>query len=141
VGITDGKQPGDSVPFWQRTCAENRTHACERLLGVETTYCGDHSAWACNELGTHYREGKIVARDAERALKFFSTACELRFAAACANLLEPSSVVHADPHELDLRLLLRERGENLLTFSQVELRARACNHDWTFACKALRSLR
>ena len=44
--------------------------------------------WACNELGTHYAQGRIVNGDPERALAYFSRACELRFQAGCVNLLD-----------------------------------------------------
>jgi len=37
---------------------------------------------------------------------------------------------------LDLRLLLREGGLNLMNESLDDLYARACNHDWIFACAA-----
>jgi hypothetical protein len=134
VGATDGTHRGDTVPFWEQACAEGRPGACERLLRIESTYCGDNSGWACNELGRHYQEGKIAAADSSRALGHFSRACELRFQAGCVNLLHPESPIRADPHVLDLRLLLREGGPNLMQMSEPELFARACGHRWTFAC-------
>jgi hypothetical protein len=135
AGKTDGQHIGDSVPFWQQACAEGRANACKRLVLLETTYCGDNSAWACNELGTHYREGKLVPADAQRAQVNFAKACELRFQAGCMNLLDPGQLRHEDPHELDLRLLLREGGQNLMQMSGADLYARACDHGWTFACE------
>jgi hypothetical protein len=134
-GKTDGKHTGDSVPFWQQACVEGRTNACKRLLQLETTYCGDNSAWACNELGAHYREGKRVALNAERARVHFAKACELRLQAACTNMLHVDQVRREQPRELDLRLLLREGGQNLMQMSGPELYARACVHGWTFACE------
>ncbi len=134
MGNTDGKHTGDSLPFWQQACRENRSNACTRLLKLEATYCGDNSAWACNELGTHYREGKIASADSERALGLFSKACELRFQAGCINLLHRGSSIHADPSVLDLRLLLREGGQNLMKMSEPDLYARACAHGFAFAC-------
>ena len=65
---------------------------------------------------------------------FFAQACELKFKAACANLLDNSLGLRDAPHELDLRLLLREGGLNLMNESVDDLYARACNHDWAFAC-------
>ena len=50
LGKTDGKHTGDSLPFWQQACADGLPNACERLVQLETTYCIDNSAWACNEL-------------------------------------------------------------------------------------------
>ena len=43
-------------------------------------------------------------------------------------------MVQADPRALDLRLLLREGGLNLMNMSEPDLYARACRHGWAFAC-------
>ena len=134
-GATDGRHRGDSVPFWEQACADGRPQACARLVRIETNYCGDNAGWACNELGVHHREGTVVAADPERALEYFARACELRFQAGCVNLLDPASTVRADPRALDLRLLLREAGPNLLDMPEPALYARACDHGWTFACR------
>jgi hypothetical protein len=75
-----------------------------------------------------------VAADAERALTYFSQACETRFQAGCVNLLAPGSFSQEDPRILDLKLLLREGGRNLLEMSEPDLYARACDHGWDFAC-------
>ena len=48
----------------------------------------DNAGWACNELGRHYVEGRLVAADAERAAGYFARACEARFQAGCVNLLD-----------------------------------------------------
>jgi hypothetical protein len=135
VGATDGMHRGDTLPFWQEACRDNRRQACQRLIQLETNYCGDNAGWACNELGKHYKQGTIVAADAERALTYFSKGCELRFQPGCLNLLDPETVVEARPRALDLRLLLREAGLNLIDMPEPELYARACAHGWTFACE------
>lgn len=134
AGHTDSRHTGDSVPFWQQACAESRLNACGRLLQLQATYCGDNSAWACNELGAHYREGRLVEADAELALAYFSRACELKSMAACQNLLRGDALLRSPPGDLDLRLLLREGGANLLEAHPAELRRRACEHGWAFAC-------
>ena len=135
MGKTDGMHPGDSLPFWEQACAEDRPTACNRLIQLEASYCGDNSAWACNELGGHYRQGEIVNSDADLALGYFSRACELRFQPACVNLLDPGSFSRMNPRALDLRLLLREGGQNLMEMTEPELYERACvQHDWDFAC-------
>lgn len=139
TGRTDGRHTGDSVPFWEVACEEGRRNACERLLRIEASYCGDNSAWACNELGIHHTEGVITAADAELGRRYFERACELRFQAACMNLLEGGRVTRADPRPLDLRLLLREGGLNLLDMPEPDLLSRACDHDWAFACRRLAS--
>lgn len=137
AGKTDGRHTGDSVPFWQQACAQDRPNACRRLLQLQATYCADNSAWACNELGIHYREGRLVAANAELAAANFSKACELRLQAGCSNLLYADEARHDDPHELDLRLLLREGGLNLMQMPLPALYARACDHGWAFACKRM----
>ncbi len=134
LGKMDGRHTGDSVPFWEQACAEGRNNSCARMEQLYATYCNDNSAWACNELGALYREGQYVAANEDLALGYFSEACELKFQAGCVNLLDDSSVARSDPKELDLRLMLREGGLNLLELPSNELYARACEHDWEFAC-------
>jgi TPR repeat protein len=141
TGRTDGRHKGDSLPFWQQACEEGRRNACDRLIQLESSYCGDNSGWACNELGGHFVEGRITAVDAELATAYFSRACEVRFQAGCVNVLDPEGPSRADPRVIDLRLLLREGGQNLMEMSEPDLYARACDHGWTFACGAgVRSL-
>lgn len=135
VGATDGRHRGDAVPFWMLACDEGRRHACDRLVQIERSYCSDNAGWACNELGGHYAEGRIVTPDAGRALAYFSQACELRFQAACFNLIEAGTITRANPRALDLRLLLREGGRNLLDMPEPALLLRACDHGWMFACE------
>ena len=131
---TDGRHTGDGVPFWEASCEQERRNACARLLQIEGTYCGDNSAWACNELGAHHSEGRITDADSDVAFRYFARACELRFQAACLNLLEPGTVARGAPKALDLRLLLREGGLNLMQMPERDLYARACEHGWSFAC-------
>ena len=135
LGATDGRHRGDSLPFWEQACADNRSHACQRLLRIEASYCGDNAGWACNEIGRHYVEGRVVPADLDRALGYFSRACETRFQAGCVNLLDPDTVSRAHPRALDLRLLVREGGPNLIDMSEPDLYERACRHGWSFACE------
>ena len=136
LGKTDGQHTGDSLPFWQQACAESLPSACDRLLQLESTYCSDNAAWACNELGIKYRSGEIVEADRYIAATHFRRSCELKFKAACLNLLDPDLVLRDDPHELDLRLLLREGGRNLMNEPLENLYAKACSHRWDFACES-----
>jgi len=137
LGKTDGRHTGDSIPFWQQACADGLSNSCARLLQLESTYCGDNSAWACNELGVHYLEGRLVEADQELAMGYFSRACELKLQAGCLNLLDPGALVHEAPRELDLRLMLRQGGLNLMEMPASRLYDRACEHGWTFACDSL----
>jgi hypothetical protein len=135
AGATDGMHRGDALPFWEQACAEGRPRACERLLTIETAYCADNAGWACNEVGRHYVEGRIVPADPDRALVYFSRACDARFQAGCVNLLDPAHPARANPRVFDLRLLVREGGLNLLDMPEPELMSRACRHGWSFACE------
>jgi hypothetical protein len=135
LGATDGMHRGDALPFWQQACAGNRPQACDRLLRLEASYCTDNAGWACNELGRHYAEGRLIATDIDRAFSYFSRACEARFQAGCVNLLDPTEPLGANPRAFDLRLLVREGGPNLMTLPETELYARACRHGWSFACE------
>jgi TPR repeat protein len=134
AGATDGMHRGDALPFWEAACSAGKPRACERLIMIESAYCTDNAGWACNEVGRHYVEGRIVARDIDRALPFFSRACEARFQPGCVNLLDPETPARAHPRALDLRLLVREGGPNLLEVPEPELYRRACRHGWSFAC-------
>ncbi|MEX2584302.1 MAG: hypothetical protein WD766_13620 [Gemmatimonadota bacterium] len=138
LGRTDGRHVGDSLPFWQQACEEGRPNACTRLVQLETTYCTDNSGWACNELGAHVAAGIGTPADPELAMTYFSKACELRFQAGCLNVLDPSNAIRSNPRILDFRLLLREGGQNLLDTPEPEIYARACDHDWQFACDVAR---
>jgi hypothetical protein len=135
TGSADGMHKGDALPFWEQACADGKPKACERLMRIEASYCGDNAGWACNELGRHHMEGRLVPRDHERAIAYFSRACEGRFQAGCVNLLDASTLSRANPRPIDLRLLLREGGPNLLEMPEPELYQRACRHGWSFACE------
>ena len=154
LGRTDGRHTGDSLPFWERACAAGLggygpPDACARLRVLQAAYCRDNSAWACNELGLHYRRGDTAPADSgapeqreapqqrDLAEAYFGRACELRFSAGCLNLLDETGLHAAPPKPLDLRLLLREGGRNLMDIDEAALYARACEHGWTlpaFAC-------
>ncbi len=134
-GGTDGMHRGDALPFWQQACEEDRPQACDRLLNIEASYCADNAGWACNELGRHYLEGGLVAANQDRAFAYFARACEGRYQPGCLNLLDADEPLATQPRLLDLRLLLREGGPNLLEMSEPDVYARACRHGWGFACE------
>jgi len=135
TGSADGMHRGDSLPFWEQACAEGRPQGCQRLMRIEASYCGDNAGWACNELGLHYLQGKIAPQDLDRAFSYFARACEGRFQAGCVNMLDASTPARVNPRPLDLRLLLREGGPNLLEMPEPQLYQRACRHGWSFACE------
>jgi hypothetical protein len=141
AGRTDGMHRGDALPFWQQACAEGRPQACERLIRITSSYCVDNSGWACNEIGYHTMQGSLVPVDRDRALVFFSRSCEAQFRTGCVNLLDPEGPLRANPRTLDLRLLLREGGPNLVDMPEPDLYARACRHGWQFACERMSASR
>ena len=117
----------------RREPAAARASGC---CGIETSYCNDNAGWACNELGRHYVEGRLVPADPDRALAYFSRACEARFQAGLREPARPGRTSWPPIRgALDLRLLLREGGPNLLDMPEPELYARACRHGWGFACE------
>ena len=116
-------------------------NACRRLLQLETTYCGDNSGWACNELGAPLRGRDDRAADRRSRAGYFSRACELRFQAGVREPARSGDGQQAPPRVFDLRLLLREGGLNLLDMPEPDLYARACEHGWTFACEQDAALR
>ena len=134
TGRTDGQHTGDALPFWERACFEDLRNACDRLIQLEASYCGDNAAWACNELGLHYRKGTIVEPNSEVAGLYLARACELRYQSGCMNLLKPAGEIRTEPRLLDLRLMLREGGQNLMEMERADLLERACAHNWSFAC-------
>ncbi|MBP7778484.1 MAG: hypothetical protein KA371_15305 [Acidobacteria bacterium] len=134
AGRTDGMHRGDALPFWIEACRADRPQACRHLLSIEDSYCADNAGWACNDLGRHYLEGRLVAPDPDRAQAYFARACEGRFQAGCVNLLDATTPATANPRALDLRLLTREGGLNLVDLPEPALYERACRHGWAFAC-------
>lgn len=141
MGRTDGMHRGDALPFWEQACAENRPQACDRLVRIKASYCVDNSGWACNEIGYLTARGQLVPADPDRALLYFSRACEAQFKTGCVNLLNSEEPLRANPRTLDLRLLLREGGPNLLDMPEPQLYARACRHGWDFACERVSASR
>ena len=83
----------------------------------------------------------MVTANPSLAQDFFARSCELKFQAGCVNLLQSANLVHEAPRELDLRLMLREGGLNLMEMPSEQLYARACDHGWQFACQRTMALR
>lgn len=137
LGKTDARHTGDSYPFWVQSCEEGKATACDRLILLETTYCNDGSGWACNELAANFATGRYVDQDSQQALNYFARACELKYQAGCVNLLDPTTISQTEPRVFDLRLLLREGGQNLLEAPEDDLIRRACDHGWAFACRSI----
>ncbi len=102
AGAADGMHRGDSLPFWEQACGEQRPQACERLLRIEASYCGDNAGWACNELGRHHVEGRIVGAGPRSRLRVFRA--RLR-GPLPGRLRQPARCVDAEPR--------RRRGRSI----------------------------
>ena len=99
-----------------------------------------HVGEAADVHAVHLADGRLGA-DTERAQAYFSRACEARFQPGCLNLLDDADLTAAVPRVLDLRLLLREGGPNLMDMGEPALYARACRHGWRFACEKVSASR
>ncbi|MBL8730231.1 MAG: hypothetical protein JNM25_17565 [Planctomycetes bacterium] len=92
-GYVGGRHhPGDSIPFWKRALAEGRPEAGRKLVMVAGSQAvAGGSAEALNELGILSIEGKVVAADANKALKsaadWFAQAAARGSVHASANIL------------------------------------------------------
>jgi hypothetical protein len=140
-GVGDD-HPGRHLPFWQRACEADARHACENLAPILNAHCRDGSGWACNEIGALRRRGKVPS--AERAAGDFARACELGFAAGCANttLIDqgPAASARVAPPELkDYPIILRTGKAPAGGTGPVELLTRACDHGFSNACSELQS--
>ena len=132
---------GDSLPFWEQACAEGRPRACQRLVRIEACVLWRQCGLGLQRAGPALSGRKNRATpDPDRAFAYFARACEGRFQAGCVNMLDASTPSRVDPRPLDLRLLLREGGPNLLEMPEPELYARACRHGWAFACQKRRRI-
>lgn len=134
--------PGHNLRFWQRACDQNKHDACRVETSVLTRYCGDGSAWSCNELGVlrFQRRGGSPgeAKDA------FNQACQLGFATGCSNATRVGRAEGAPksgaPTLFDFALVLREGKGPLPDQTPAELATRACNQDWPVGCHYLGEL-
>ena len=144
TGHADDAHPGKRVPFWQQACAEGRVNACRNLVTVEDAYCTSGSAWACSELGANLLEGKVVARDTDRAARLIAFACQSGRAEACTNSMfaiggmagaAGFELLRGDPAAEDYKILLRGGKAPFAPMSQEELFGMACQQGWETACQ------
>ena len=135
TGAADGMHKGDSLPFWEQACAEGKPRACERLLRIEASYCGDNAGWACNELGRHHLEGRIVERDPERAIAYFSRACEGRFQAGCVNLLDASTISRSQSASARSAVAVARGRSQPARDARAGVVSARLPHGWSFACE------
>ncbi|MGE0593058.1 MAG: tetratricopeptide repeat protein [Vicinamibacterales bacterium] len=146
VGMTaaDGvgdSHPGHRVPFWRTACETNLTNGCSTLGLITQAYCQDGSGWACNELGVLLAENR-VSRDGT-ASQSFDRACELGFAAGCANAVRVAS---GDPPQRapvqlrDYPVVLRSGKGAIPEQTPLALHGLACEQGWMEGCEGLGGL-
>jgi hypothetical protein len=132
--VGDGHR-GQSVPFWQQACVEDRPYGCLYLSQLETAYCGDGSGWACNELGVLKLRRESDRLGAEVAL---SRGCRLGFQTACTNVEEVrhggGAVGSAPPTLVDYPIILRAGKAPITDLAPSALYARACDQGWADTC-------
>lgn len=134
-GVGDEHQ-GQWVPFWEETCEEGSTRACDHLAVLKQNLCVTAgSGWACNELGILFAEIEFGRSEVESA---FNRGCTLEFPTACENLerlaTSPATFVSARPLPGDLPLILRGNKGPLRERDPDALYALACERGWQSYC-------
>jgi hypothetical protein len=142
LSVTQGvgdSHPGQWIPFWQRACDDGRAFACPYLADLESAFCDQGSAWACNETGLMHvalaRSGEDLRRvDPSGAAKPFGRGCELGSAVACQNLNAlnngTGSFASVPPELKDFPIVLRGSKGELREREPAELYALACRQGW-----------
>jgi TPR repeat protein len=138
AGNLGDTHPGQSVLFWQAACDQRRSGACALLESMQSSYCNEGSAWACNE------HGIFVAReydDQADAFKAFNRACDLGFPVGCENARQHDT--HANrfasgPPQLSDYPILLQRGKGpVKERDPADLYERACAQGWMSGCASL----
>lgn len=127
--------PGQSLAFWQETCAAGNERACRYADAMTLIYCNDGSGWACNTLGI--RQAALGASPA----RAFEAACRRGFEPGCVNgqrltTGDAPSFVTGDPPARELPIVLRGSKPPLTGWTPAELRERACAQGWDTVCGA-----
>ena len=141
--ICDTQKQAERLVSFLESNAQNALN----LVNTEEQYCRNNSGWACNELGTHLTEGKIVPQDRLRGAETLALACQYGFAPACANsmlsLVNASGVemLREEPRLEDYSILLQEGKGVLPPMARSEILQRACDQGWTKACAEIEGLR
>ena len=133
-GVGD-THPGQFVPFWQRACSEDRSHACAYLAVLQANFCRQGSGWACNELGILQTERQS---DRIAAMASFERACGLGFTPACRNMNRITTgnptAETASPALQDYPIILRGSKAPIDNLPPPALYALACSQGWPGTC-------
>ena len=131
-GVGD-THPGQRVKFWQRACGEDLPNGCRHFGVLVSTYCDRGSGWACNEYGVLVQPAIRPALAAEA----FERACELDFAAGCANL-QPGRAerpVRSPPELADYAIVLRFPKGSRPASTPLETYRLACEQGFAEGCR------
>lgn len=137
-------RPRRWVPFWEQACADQRHNGCLVLSQLETRYCRQGSAWACNELGV--LEATDRARSGISAQAAFGQACAQGLRMACDNralmpeAATPPSVAdfqRSTPTLADYPVLLQEGSGPPSERAPAALYEAACHQGWADGCEHL----
>jgi hypothetical protein len=141
-GVGD-RHEGQWVPFWQRSCEEDRPTACEYLATLQTVYCNAGSGWACNEaaiLGVNLERAgrRHAALNRAAQADAFERGCSLGFEPACRNITAfhtgASTWVRSQPMLDDYPIVLRGSKGAITDRTAAALYARACDQGWPDTC-------
>jgi len=137
-------RPRRWVPFWQQACVEGQRNGCQLLSQIETLYCTQGSAWACNDLGLLVTAGRATSTMEPR--EAFERACALQMQAGCTNARlsaadagpsAASAYRRASPLPADYSILLQEGQGPIEGLPAPELFDRACKQGWVDGCSRL----
>lgn len=136
-------RPRRWLPLWQQACLDDRRNACLILSRIESRYCAEGSAWACNDLGILEATGRVTPKLGPRA---FQLACARGMPAGCENLAlvqrggsptSRSAYRQAPPTLADYPILLQEGQGRIDGLTVPELLEAACRQEWPAACAEL----
>ncbi len=135
TGRTDGMHRGDALPFWQQACAEGRNAGLRAAAAHRGVVLRRQRRLGLQRAGPALPRGPPRRPPTPSAPPATSPAPARPLP---GRLRQPARLrrrrPRANPRPLDLRLLLREGGPNLLDMPEPDLYARACRHGWSFAC-------
>jgi hypothetical protein len=130
--------PGQTIPFWEEACGDDRVKACDNLATMHRRYCASGSAWSCNELGVLGAAGKTKVAPIDA---LFREACMNGLSAGCENV---SAVTnrrtpdkHGDPRLSDYVVVLQGGRGPLPDLTPMALYTRACDQGFVAGCGSI----
>lgn len=124
---------GQHVTFWRQACAEDLPNGCRHFGVLVSAFCNNGSGWACNEYGL-LLQPELRPRLAADA---FRRACDLGFAAGCANLDRGpgGTAVRTPPTLADYEIVVRDGRRPLPALPPREVYRRACAQGFADGCR------